>query len=402
MNSLGVKGIGEAGTIAATPAVAAAVLDAIRPLGVTELDMPLTPMRVWQAIQEGGARMITAPFDYEAPESLDEAIRMLHENGEDAKLLAGGHSLLPLMKVRLAAPTRAGRPAEGPRACTASSSENGGWRIGPMTRHADLQDTPELGVVARAASLIADQQVRNRGTIGGSLAHGDPASDLPAVLLALDGEVTARGPNGERTIAAADLFQDYLTTALAHDEVITEVRLPALEGYGFGYQKFTRRAEDWAMVGVCALVSRAADGTCDDVRIGLTNMGATPLRATRRRGRPARRPARRRARSPRAAEQAAEGTDPPGDLNATPDYKRHLARVLTRRALEEAVERLSLDSSRSRPGGAGAASATSPTAASPPPSTSRPRWSSRCCSRARPAWARPRWRRRSPGRRARA
>jgi carbon-monoxide dehydrogenase medium subunit len=279
--------------------------------------------------------MITAPFDYEAPESLEEAIRMLHENGEDAKLLAGGHSLLPLMKLRLAAPTVLVDLRKIP-GLHGIEQENGGWRIGPMTRHADLEDTPELGVVARAASLIADQQVRNRGTIGGSLAHGDPASDLPAVLLAVDGEVRARGSNGERTIGAADLFQDYLTTALAHDEVITDVRLPALDGYGFGYQKFTRRAEDWAMVGVCALVSRAADGTCDDVRIGLTNMGATALRATA---------AEEALRGGQlddnavaaAAEQAAEGTDPPGDLNATPDYKRHLARVLTRRALEEAV-----------------------------------------------------------------
>jgi aerobic carbon-monoxide dehydrogenase medium subunit len=278
--------------------------------------------------------MITAPFDYEAPESLEEAVRMLHENGEDAKLLAGGHSLLPLMKLRLAAPTVLVDLRRIPG--LHGIQQNGGWRVGPMTRHADLQDTPELGVVARAASLIADQQVRNRGTIGGSLAHGDPASDMPAVLLALDGEVSARGPNGDRTIAAADLFQDYLTTALAPDEVVTEVRLPALEGYGFGYQKFTRRAEDWAMVGVCALVSRAADGACDDVRIGLTNMGATPLRAT------AAENALRGGQLDNdsiaaAAEQAAEGTDPPGDLNATPDYKRHLARVLTRRALEEAV-----------------------------------------------------------------
>jgi carbon-monoxide dehydrogenase medium subunit len=278
--------------------------------------------------------MITAPFDYEAPESLEEAIRMLHENGEDAKLLAGGHSLLPLMKMRLATPTVLVDLRKIPG--LHGVQENGGWRIGPMTRHADLQDVKELGVVAHAASLIADQQVRNRGTIGGSLAHGDPASDLPTVLLALDGEVTARGTNGERTIAAADLFQDYLTTSLAHDEVITEVRLPALEGYGFGYQKFTRRAEDWAMVGVCALVSRAPDGTCDDVRIGLTQMGPTPLRAT------AAESALRGGQLDdtsiaAAAEQAAEGTDPPGDLNATPEYKRHLARVLTRRALEEAV-----------------------------------------------------------------
>jgi len=279
--------------------------------------------------------MITAPFDYEAPESVDEAVRMLHENGEDAKLLAGGHSLLPLMKLRLALPTVLVDLRKIP-GLHGIRQENGRWRIGPMTRHADLQDTPELGVVARAAGLIADQQVRNRGTIGGSLAHGDPASDLPTVLLALEGSVTARGPNGERSLPASELFQGYLTTALAQDEMITEVRLPALEGYGFGYQKFTRRAEDWAMVGVCALVSRAPDGSCADVRIGLTQMGATPLRATAAEN--ALRGAGLDGSSvAAAAEQAAEGTDPPGDLNATPDYKRHLARVLTRRALEEAV-----------------------------------------------------------------
>ncbi len=279
--------------------------------------------------------MITAPFDYEAPESLEQAIRILHENGEDAKLLAGGHSLLPLMKVRLATPTVLVDLRKIP-GLHGIEERDGGWRIGPMTRHADLQDTAELGVVARAASEIADQQVRNRGTIGGSLAHGDPASDLPTVLLAAEGSVTARGPNGERNIAAAELFQDYLTTSLAHDEVITDVRLPALDGFGFGYQKFARRAEDWAMVGVCALVSRAPDGTCDDVRIGLTHMGATPLRAT------AAEDALRGSRLDDAAiagaaDHAADGTDPPGDLNATPDYKRHLAKVLTRRALEEAV-----------------------------------------------------------------
>jgi carbon-monoxide dehydrogenase medium subunit len=279
--------------------------------------------------------VITAPFDYEAPESVEEAIRILHENGEDAKLLAGGHSLLPLMKVRLAAPTVLVDLRRIP-GLHGIQQENGGWRIGPMTRHANLQDTPELGVAARAAGLIADQQVRNRGTIGGSLAHGDPASDLPAVLLAVEGSVSARGPNGERSIPASELFQGYLTTSLAHDEVINEVSLPALDGYGFGYQKFTRRAEDWAMVGVCALVRRAPDGTCDDVRIGLTHMGSTPLRATA--AEEALRGGQLDGSSiAAAAEQAAEGTDPPGDLNATPEYKRHLARVLTRRALEEAV-----------------------------------------------------------------
>jgi carbon-monoxide dehydrogenase medium subunit len=279
--------------------------------------------------------MITAPFDYEAPESLEEAIRMLHENGEDAKLLAGGHSLLPLMKLRLAAPTVLIDLRKIP-GLHGIQRDDGNWRIGPMTRHADLQDTPELGVASRAASLIADQQVRNRGTIGGSLAHGDPASDLPGVLLACEGELTVRGTGGERTIVAADMFEDYLTTALEHDEVITEVRLPALEGYGVGYQKFTRRAEDWAMVGVSALVKKGADGSCEDVRIGLTNMASTPIRASAAEN--ALRGGALAAESvAAAAEQAAEGTEPPGDLNATPEYKRHLARVLTRRALEEAA-----------------------------------------------------------------
>jgi aerobic carbon-monoxide dehydrogenase medium subunit len=279
--------------------------------------------------------VIPAEFDYEAPESLDEAIRMLRENGEDAKLLAGGHSLLPLMKLRLAAPTVLIDLRRIP-GLHGIQRENGSWRVGAMTRHADLQETKELGVVARAASLIADQQVRNRGTIGGSLAHGDPASDLPAVMLVTDGEVTAQGTGGQRTIAAADLFQGYLTTSLAHDEVLTEVRLPILDGYGYGYQKFNRRAEDWAMVGVCALVKKAGDGTCQDVRIGLTHMAATPLRATvtedALRGQ-----ALDADSIARAAEHAAEGTHPPGDLNATPDYKRHLARTLTRRALMEAA-----------------------------------------------------------------
>jgi len=279
--------------------------------------------------------MITAPFDYLAPATLDEAVRVLHEHGEDAKLLAGGHSLLPLMKLRFAAPTLLVdlRRVPGLRGVLRG---NGGWRIGPMTRHADLQDAGELGVVSKAASLIADQQVRNRGTIGGSLAHGDPASDLPAVLLALDGELTAQGPNGVRTIAAGDLFQDYLTTTLAPDEVVTEIRLPEMDGWGWGYEKFVRRAEDWAMVAVCVLVKRAPDGSCEDARIGLTNMAATPLRATHSEA-ALRGAALDRHGIERAAEQAAAGTDPPGDLNATPEYKRHLARVLTRRALEAAA-----------------------------------------------------------------
>jgi aerobic carbon-monoxide dehydrogenase medium subunit len=279
--------------------------------------------------------MIPPEFEYAAPESLAEAIRLLDEGGEDAKLLAGGHSLIPLMKLRLAAPSLLVdlRRVDGLRGIERA---NGGWRFGSMTRHVDLQVHEELGLVSVAARSIADQQVRNRGTIGGSLAHGDPASDLPAVLLAAEGSVTVQGSGGEREIAAADLFQDYMTTAIAPGEVMTSVSLPIGEGWGFGYQKFNRRVEDWAMVGVCALVRKAADGSCEDVRVGLTNMGSTPLRATatedalRGGGLDADAIA-------RAAEQAADGTDPPPDLNASSDYKRNLARVLTGRALQEAA-----------------------------------------------------------------
>jgi aerobic carbon-monoxide dehydrogenase medium subunit len=280
--------------------------------------------------------VIPPEFDYAAPESLEDALRALAEGGEDAKVLAGGHSLLPLMKLRLAAPTLLVdlRKVPGLRG---AQREDGQWRIGAMTRHADLQDNADLGVVQKAASLIADQQVRNRGTIGGSIAHGDPASDLPTVLLALDGTVTITGQGGgTREVAAADMFQDYLTTAVGPGDVLTEIRLPVLDGWGYGYEKFNRRAEDWAMVGVVAVVKKAGDGSCEDVRIGLTHMGSTPLRATaaesalRGQGLDAQSIA-------NAAKQAAEGTDPPGDLNATPDYKRHLAQVLTRRALEQAA-----------------------------------------------------------------
>ena len=277
--------------------------------------------------------MIPAEFDYAAPDTLDEALRLLAEGGEDAKALAGGHSLLPLMKMRLAAPTLLVDLRK--LALRGVERQNGAWRIGALTTHAQVAASPGLGLVAEAAGRIADQQVRNRGTIGGSLAHADPASDLPAVLLAADGAVAAEGPQGGREIPAAALFQDYLTTSLADGEIVTEVRVPALEGYGFGYEKFTRRAEDWAMVGVCALVS-ARDGTCEDVRIALTNMGSTPLRASAAeaelRGQPLGADT-----IQRAALAAAEGTDPPGDLNATPEYKQHLARVLTRRALTSAA-----------------------------------------------------------------
>ena len=278
--------------------------------------------------------MIPTEFEYAVPQSLDEAIDMLSQQGEDAKLLAGGHSLLPLMKLRLAAPATLVdlRRVPGLRGI---ERENGNVRIGAMTPHADLEDAKDLGLVSEAAGSIADRQVRHRGTIGGSLVHGDPASDLPAVMLATEAMLTAQGPAGQRQIRAADLFQDYLTTSVRPDEVVTEIRVPTLDGYSYGYEKFNRRAEDWAMVGVAALLS-VRDGVCQDVRIGLTHMASTPLRATQAeqalRGQPL-----ESQRIAEAAELAAEGTEPTGDLNATPDYKRHLARVLTRRALERAA-----------------------------------------------------------------
>jgi aerobic carbon-monoxide dehydrogenase medium subunit len=277
--------------------------------------------------------MIPASFDYVAPESLDDALSALRGGGEDAKIIAGGHSLLPLMKLRLAAPSLLVDLRLVP-GLAGIQRENGTVRVGAMTRHVDVVNAG-LGLVSAAASTIADPQVRNRGTLGGSLAHGDPASDMPAVLLAYEGTVTVRGGSGQREIAGADLFQDFLTTAVGDDEILTEVRLPTMDGYGFGYHKFNRRREDWAMVAVCALVKKAADGSCEDVRIGLTHMGSTPLRATA-----AEQALRGKALDAQsiaaAADEAAEGTDPPADLNATAEYKRHLARVLTRRALEDA------------------------------------------------------------------
>jgi carbon-monoxide dehydrogenase medium subunit len=277
--------------------------------------------------------MIPAEFDYTAPESLQDAISALSQGGEDAKLLAGGHSLIPLMKLRLAAPSLLIDMRKVP-GLAGIERENGSWRIGALTRHTELEHTAELGLIAQAAGTIADPQVRNRGTIGGSLAHGDPAADLPAVMMVCDATVTLQGPGGQRTVAAGELFKDYLETAVAPDEVLTEIRFPALDGWGYDYQKFNRRSEDWAMVAVSVVVKKSGD-TCEDVRVGLTNMSSVPLRATAveeaLRGQSL-----SAANIAKAAEQAAEGTDPPGDLNASPEYKRHLARVLTRRALEQA------------------------------------------------------------------
>jgi len=272
--------------------------------------------------------VITAPFSYVRAESADDAVALLAEYGEDAKLLAGGHSLLPLMKLRLATPSvlvDLGGVTE-----LAYVRDGGGHlAIGGLTRHHTLETDPLVRaaapLLACAAAHVGDPQVRHRGTLGGSLAHGDPASDLPAVLLALRGTVVARGPRGEREIAADDFFVDFLETALAPDEVVTEVRVPTAAGAGFAFEKFNRRAQDWAIVGVAA-VGGDAPG------VALVNMGPRPLRAA------AVEAAWRAGASPaEAAALAAQGTEPSADLNASVEYREHLARVLVQRALETAT-----------------------------------------------------------------
>jgi aerobic carbon-monoxide dehydrogenase medium subunit len=275
--------------------------------------------------------MIPAAFDYQRASTVAEAVELLGEHGDDAKLLAGGHSLLPLMRLRLAAPAvliDIGRLDD----LSYVRSDGGQVRIGALTRHHDLATSDELReqvpMLAHIAGQIGDPQVRHRGTIGGSMAHGDPASDLPAALLALRGTLVARGPGGDREISADEMFTGFLETALAPDEVLTEIRVPAVGGAPWGFQKFVRRAQDWAIVGCAAVLG---NGTSGGPGVGLVNMGATPLRA------PGVEEALRSGASPSdAAARADEGTEPPDDLNASAEYRRHLAQVLVRRALESA------------------------------------------------------------------
>ncbi|HEY6673872.1 MAG TPA: xanthine dehydrogenase family protein subunit M, partial [Rubrobacteraceae bacterium] len=222
--------------------------------------------------------MIPLAFDYEVAESVDHAIELLGQHGDEAKLLAGGHSLLPIMKLRLAAPTvliDLGRIED----LNYVRDEGDHLAIGAMTRHCDVERDATLkehcGLIAYTASLVGDPQVRHRGTIGGSISHGDAASDLPSALLALDANFVVKGPDGERTVAAGDFFEDYLQTTLAPDEVLTEIRVPKLVSAGWSYKKFNRRAQDWAVVGVAAVVEQS-NGSIGSARIGLTNMGSTP------------------------------------------------------------------------------------------------------------------------------
>jgi carbon-monoxide dehydrogenase medium subunit len=282
--------------------------------------------------------VIPLAFNYEVAESVDHAIELLGQHGDEAKLLAGGHSLLPIIKLRLAAPTvlvDLGRIDD----LNYVRDEGDHLAVGAMTRHCDAERDPTLqehcGLVSYTASLVGDPSVRHRGTIGGSISHGDAASDLPSALLALDANFVVRGPKGERTVAAGDFFQDYLQTTLAPDEVLTEIRVPKLNGAGWSYKKFNRRAQDWAVVGAAAVVERS-NGSIGSARIALTNMGSTPIRATDAES------ALSGADPSSVAEatsSADEGTSPSSDIAASAEYRRHLARVLSRRAVEEALTR---------------------------------------------------------------
>jgi carbon-monoxide dehydrogenase medium subunit len=267
--------------------------------------------------------MFPAPFDYLRAGSVAEAIEVLAGN-EDAKLLAGGHSLVPLMKLRLATPSLLvdiGRLGE----LAYVREEGDEVAIGALTRHRDLETSEvihrRVPVLAAVAGQVGDPAVRLRGTIGGSAAHGDGASDLPAALLALEATMVARGPNGERRIPAREFFRGFLETALKPDEVLTEIRVPAVRDYA--YHKFNRRAQDWAIVGVVAVRNGST-------RVAYVNMGPTPLRASAVEERLA-----AGASVEEAARAATEGIDPPSDVNASAEYRRHLAEVLVARALRE-------------------------------------------------------------------
>jgi len=283
--------------------------------------------------------MYPMPFDYEVAESVDHAIELLGEHGDESKLLAGGHSLIPLMRLRLAAPTVL-IDLDRLDDLRYVNDEGDHLAIGALTHHREVLNNPlvqeHCGILSYTAGLLGDPSVQHRGTIGGALAHGDPSGDLPNVVTTLEGEVVIKGPDGERTVQASDFFQDYLMTDLDEREVITEVRVPKLgPNTGWAYNKFSRRSQDWAIVGVAAVVERS-NGTIDSARVGLTSMGSTPIRAT----------AVEEALSgastdavAEAADAADEGTEPASDGAATADFRRHLARVWTRRAVEEALSR---------------------------------------------------------------
>jgi len=281
--------------------------------------------------------MIPAAFDYIVPKTLPEAAAELVKHGGEAKVLAGGHSLIPLMKLRLSTPSflvDIGRIGD----LSYIREQDGHIAIGALATHHDIEFSEllknKLPLLTSAASQIGDPQVRNRGTIGGAAAHADPFGDFPACLLALDAEFTAVGPRGERSIAARDFFVDTFTSSLEPNEILREIRIPTPPPGSRGtYLKFSRRSQDWAIVAVAAQV-RVTGHEVTQVAVGLTGMGSRPIRASgveqALRGKAGHDDELRA-----AAERAVDGTDPQQDLNASPDYRRHLAQVLTRRALEQ-------------------------------------------------------------------
>jgi aerobic carbon-monoxide dehydrogenase medium subunit len=269
--------------------------------------------------------MIPAPFDYVRVRSVDEALAALAEHGEDAKLLAGGHSLLPIMKVRLAVPSvliDIGGIAE----LSYVRVEGDEVAIGACTRHHELERDDvaraEVPILPHVAARVGDPQVRHRGTIGGTTAHSDPASDLPTALLALGGTVVLQGPAGRREVPVTDFWTGFFETAMSPDEMVVELRVPRTGSGGWAYEKFTRRENDWPVVAVAAV----------DRRVALANMAGTVLRATATEEALA-----RGASISEAAELADQGTSPGADMHADAEYRRHLARLLTRRALERAA-----------------------------------------------------------------
>ncbi len=278
--------------------------------------------------------MIPAPFDYEVAESVEHAVSLLGER-EDAKLIAGGHSLLPAMKLRISRPSLLIDIAG--LAELDYVREDGDWiAIGAVTRHKDVRDAALLQehcpIVSFTAGQVGDPQVRHRGTIGGSVSHSDPASDLPVVLFAVDAEMVVRGPGGERTIPALDFCTGVFQTALQEGELLVEIRVPKLPAStGWSYVKMSRRAQDWATVGVAAVVERSNGGIAS-AAVALTNMGATPVRA-----RHVEKAIADGAPIEEAAGLAGEGRNPPSDHAASADFRLHLAGVLTRRALEQAA-----------------------------------------------------------------
>jgi carbon-monoxide dehydrogenase medium subunit len=280
--------------------------------------------------------MIPAAFDYLKPATVEDAVAALAGAGEEAKVLAGGHSLLPVLRLRLAEPSLL-VDLGGLDQLRGVRQDGDSLVIGAMTTHAALAAHPLVGesaaLLGQAAASIGDRQVRHRGTIGGSLAHADPAADLPAAVVALDAELVAVGPAGRRTIPAAEFFVDYFTTALHPDELLVEVRVPRLPGWGAHYAKVNRTAQAWATVAVAATVRRG-NGTIGQARVALANMGPTPVRAH----------AVERAVTGGGADavaavdrEALEGTSPPSDTTASAEYRAHLATVLTRRALVAAA-----------------------------------------------------------------